>query len=456
MHLVLKKCRPLRISFIVVSNKVKVLLFTLLLTSFACIATPAFYSPPSSAYSSTILNNWMTMQIRIMSTTIASYNGPFVRIYSYCGLVAYESIHPGILTTSKNNFPLAALNNFPSIPSIEKNKKYHWPSSLNAALAFMNKAMFSNTSPANKAAIDSLEMTLKKMFIKTLDSATIERSSDFGKMVAKKIFEWAETDGYKKAGNPYMPPSGPGKWIPTPPAYAKASTPYWGNLRTMVTGSIENTQPPPPPPYSEEPGSDFYKMIQQVYNVDQAMTAEQKNITVFWRDINPGVTAPGHWLNILLQVFQKEKTPLDKAAFTYAFTGMALNDAWISCWKTRYEYNLLRPVTFIRNVMGHSEWLPFLSTPPHPEYTSGFAAMAGAVCEALTIVFGNNYRLVDHTYDDVGFKPRSFNSFNAMAREAGDSKFYGGIHYKLSVDAGLKQGQAVSQNIKTLLVIKSR
>ena len=197
-------------------------------------------------------------------------------------------------------------------------------------------------------------------------------------------------------------------------------------------------------------------MIKEVYDLDQTMTTEQKNITVFWRDINPGITAPGHWLNILRQVFQKEKSnaPLDKAAFTYALTGMALNDAWISCWKTRYDYNLLRPVTYIRNVMGHSEWLPLLSTPPHPEYTAGFAAMAGAVCEALTIVFGNNYRLTDHTYDDLGLMPRSYNSFHEIAKEAGDSKFYGGIHYKLSVDVGLKQGQAVAQNIKALLLYK--
>jgi len=148
---------------------------------------------------------------------------------------------------------------------------------------------------------------------------------------------------------------------------------------------------------------------------------------------------------------EKKKIGLDKAAFAYALSGMALNDSWISCWKTRYEYNLLRPVTFIRNVMGHSDWLPLLSTPPHPEYTSGFAAMAGAVCESLAIVFGNNYKITDHSYDYLGMNPRSYSSFDSMAEEAGNSKFYGGIHYKLSVDVGLKQGKAVAKNIEEIL-----
>ena len=77
--------------------------------------------------------------------------------------------------------------------------------------------------------------------------------------------------------------------------------------------------------------------------------------------------------------------------------------------------------------------------------------MAAAVCESLTAVFGNNYHITDHTYDGFGMKPRSFDSFLAMAKEAGDSKFYGGIHYKLSVDAGMEQGIAVAKNIQTIL-----
>jgi len=318
----------------------------------------------------------------------------------------------------------------------------------------MNRAMFSFTGEQNKIAIDSLEIALKNSFIKEADTATIERSASFGKQVAQKIFEWSETDGYRLASNPFIPPSGPGKWVPTPPTFAKPVTPFWGRLRTIIKGSIENTQPPPPPPYSEDTASKFYKMVKEVYDVDKTLTPNQRNIALYWKDINPGVTAPGHWLNIIRQVFQKEKKEmgLDKASFIYAFTGMALNDAWISCWKTRYDYNLLRPVTYIRNVIGQKDWLPLLPTPPHPEYTSGFAAMAGAICEALTIVLGNHYSLTDHTYDYLGMIPRKYDSFMAIAKEAGDSKFYGGIHYKLSVDAGLEQGRVVAKNIAGIIV----
>jgi len=415
-------------------------------------------SLPTSSYSVDVLDKWMEMQIRLMSSTIASFNGPFVRIYSYSGIAAYQSVYPGIAENSTNRFSVAQLNQIPDLPKTDKNKKYHWPSSLNAALAFMNRAMFPSTNSYNKAAIDSLENLLNKSFSKETDPETIERSASFGKQVAQTIYNWAETDGYRFSNDPYTAPSGPGKWEPTPPSYAKASTPYWGRLRTIVKGSIDNAQPPAPPPYSEDTASDFYKMINEVYVVDRNLSTEQKNIALFWRDINPGITAPGHWLNVLRQVFQNEKanSKLDKAVFVFALTGISLNDAWISSWKTRYIYNLLRPVTYIRNVMGHKDWLPLLATPPHPEYTAGFAAMAGAITESLAIIYGNDYHIMDHTYDQFGFTARKYDSFQAMGKEAADSKFYGGIHYKLSVDIGLWQGREVAKNVMSFLLRETK
>ncbi len=92
-------------------------------------------SPLASSYTSQVLDKWMGMQIKLMSTTIANFNGPFVRIYAYSGLAAFESIFPGIEKNSSHQFSSTALNNIPVMPGIEQGKKYHWPSSINAALA---------------------------------------------------------------------------------------------------------------------------------------------------------------------------------------------------------------------------------------------------------------------------------------------------------------------------------
>ena len=420
------------------------------------INAPADKSHVASSYSSDVLDKWMSMQIRLMASTPATFNGPFVRIYAYSGVAGYAAIYPGISKKSIDLFLITRLNNMPDLPATDPNKKYHWPSSINAALAFMNRSMFPMANAANKMAIDSLEEALKKAFSKKVDDTTIKFSADYGLQVAKKIFTWAETDGYRNSSNPYTPPAGQGLWKPTAPKFASAVTPYWGRLRTIVAGSIDNTQPAPPPNYSEDTLSVFYKMVKQVYDISKGITPEQKNIALFWKDISPGVTAPGHWLNILRQVIQKENTPLDKAAFAYALSGMALNDTWISSWKTRYTYNLLRPITYIQTVMGHKDWAPTIPTPPHPEYPGGHAAMSSAVAEALAVVFGNDYSFTDHTYDQFGMQPRTYPSFWAIAKEAADSKVYGGIHYRLSVDIGLQQGKDVTQNIVSILLNKGK
>ena len=74
----------------------------------------------------------------------------------------------------------------------------------------------------------------------------------------------------------YTAPSGPGKWEPTPPSYAKASTAHIGKP-AQCKGSIDNTQPPAPPPYSEIL-TGFYKMVNEVYVVDRNLSAEQKTL----------------------------------------------------------------------------------------------------------------------------------------------------------------------------------
>jgi len=76
----------------------------------------------ASSYSSDVIDKWMAIQIRLMSTTIASFNGPFVRIYSYSGVAAFEAIRPGIQKNSSRLFSLSALNNIPAMPETDAGK----------------------------------------------------------------------------------------------------------------------------------------------------------------------------------------------------------------------------------------------------------------------------------------------------------------------------------------------
>ncbi|HZH67452.1 MAG TPA: hypothetical protein VEY10_21350 [Flavisolibacter sp.] len=398
------------------------------------------YDDHPSSHTAEVLDKWMTLQLRLMRNATGVPNQAFARHYAYSGVAAVEALRPGYLQFSRwqNRW-----NGLSGLPHADQKQKYFYPANINAAMASMNRAFFPNASAADKAAIDSLENVLYANF--PIQESVKTASAAFGKAVATAVFTWAETDGYKNANQSYTPPTGPGLWKPTAPGMT-AATPFWGNNRTIIHNSTQNTQPLAPTAYSTEPTDAFYKMAKQVYDVSQSLTDDQKAMALFWRDV-PGATSPGHWLSILQQVIRKKNTSLDHAALAYALTGIAINDALVSCFETKYKYNLVRPITYIREVMGHSSWNPFLGTPAHPEYSSAHSALSAAAASILEKLFGNSGELTDYTYDYLGFAPRTYASFKAIGEEAGQSRLYAGIHYQLSIDVGLTQGRKVADNI---------
>jgi len=135
------------------------------------------------------------------------------------------------------------------------------------------------------------------------------------------------------------------------------------------------------------------------------------------------------------------KRSLADAAEAYAFTGIALGEAFISCWQTKYTYNVLRPETYIRRVI-EKDWTPALVTPLFPEYTSGHAVSSAAAATVLTALFGE-IAFTDNTQVEAGLGTRRFTSFKAAAEEAAASRVFGGIHYPMASTNGLAQGRCI-------------
>jgi hypothetical protein len=67
----------------------------------------------------------------------------------------------------------------------------------------------------------------------------------------------------------------------------------------------------------------------------------------------------------------------------------------------------------------------------------------------MSVIFGENFHFTLHTYDYLNYPPRSYTSFTQLANEISDSRFYGGLHYRATLDKSLLQGKKVAQNILT-------
>ncbi|HEU0248567.1 MAG TPA: phosphatase PAP2 family protein [Gaiellaceae bacterium] len=392
---------------------------------------------------------WFDLALGLVRTT-PGFSPPVAsRAFGYAGVALHEAIAPGI--TRRASFA-GVLNGLTRSPGA-RDGAYHWPTVANSALAAILRLLFPTTPSSNITAIDELERRFAAGAQAELPFGIYKRSVARGADVARHVFDWSTTDGGHEAFRnnfpAYTPPTGPGLWVPTPPALLPALQPYWGGNRPLVLPSGETCSPSPPPTYSETEGSAFYVEAYECYRVTTDLTPEQEAIARFWSD-DPSLTAtpPGHWISILTQVARELHLTLDRATESYAKVGVAVADAFISCWQTKYRDNLLRPVTYIRSVIDPT-WGPLLVTPPFPEYTSGHSVQSAAAAHVLTSVLGQ-VAFTDHTHDARGLPARSFSSFAVAAEEAAISRLYGGIHFRAAIERGLEQGACIGEHVAAL------
>jgi hypothetical protein len=399
-----------------------------------------------------VATQWFDLALVLVRTT-PGFSPPVAsRALGYAGISLYESLQAGDPTRASLAGQLADLT---MLPAPAGGLEYHWPSSANAAMARILRHLFASTSPQNLTAIDDLESSLADSLGQNVSAGTLERSRLFGRRVADAVFFWSRSDGghegYRRNfPSSYQPPAGPGLWVPTGPGFQAALQPYWGQNRAFALVGDFRCDPGAPPPYSELNSSLFYSQAFAVFQSVNALTQSQIDIARWWSD-DPGTTAtpPGHSVSMLTQVLRQTGAKLDVAAEAYARVGIAVADAFVACWWSKFHYNLLRPITYIQNVIDPN-WMPLLNTPPFPEYTSGHSVQSGAWAEVMTAMFGSPFPFTDRTNEFLGYPARGFTSFFEAANEAALSRLYGGIHFSAAIELGVEQGRCVGQRVNAL------
>lgn len=421
----------------------------------------------TSTYSSDVLLKWMDFQLGLYKDNVGGVGGTGgIRILAYTTIAAYESVVPGMPAYQSLASQLQAM---PAMPETKPGFAYHWPASLSGAMTHISKNLIpvTGTNAAEIAAkkvrqdqaIDGFKNSLYDEFANGgASTELLDRSFAFGNDVAAAIMQWSQNDKQDWPTGPFstltvFDPAN-GKWVPTstnPPV-----GPYVGKTRLFVNNSLEGIQRNNPYQYSPEPGSDFRNMVEDIYNrtynPHNLSAVEQKRVANYYRD-NPGYGS-GHYLSIMKLVLAKAKPSLDISVLVFAEAGIAVEDASIGCFQVKYDQEknyVVRPVTYIKKIIGDDTWAPVLgSTPNHPEYPSAHGVQAGAIAEVLTQKFGNNFSFANSTYDNfpgMDLGTLHYNSFWEMAKDIGDSRVYGGIHYPQSCADGNAMGKKIAENV---------
>lgn len=401
---------------------------------------------PASAFDGEVAHHWASAYVALVVAN-GTPAPSAARLFSQLGMVLHAASAGG----TPDSRPLAgrvagALGDWVP-PTLQSD--LHWPLVANAALLHLVPRLYPDLSgPVMRA-----QLVAAQRFTGDAQPALRTRSADAGRILGQALMDWElrvmQADRAQLTPVPTAGPSGPGSWQATPPEFELAALPQWGHVRTLVLARGSDVDPGPPPPYSESPSSPCHAAAQEVVDVVTAASPEQLAIARHWADGEWSITPPGHWLGIATAILRDRSAAFDEAAETYLRLALSQHDAFVSCWWAKYHYNLLRPITYARRVLGQPSWLSPIKTPPFPEYPSGHSVQSAAAAEVMTAQFGAT-AFADRVVESRGLPPRQFTDFRAAAQEAGISRLYGGIHFRPAVERGIDQGVRIGHAVATL------
>lgn len=409
---------------------------------------------------SAIATSWLRLGVDLVQS-VPGFTPPVAaRMLGYAGVALHEAVAAG---DPRRRSLAGRLNGLAALPAPEGRAADLSPALVaNAAMARVLRGLTADPAePDNHyapgARVDELETALAGAVQPDGGTRAGERSVWYGRRLGDALLAWAAADGADGAhlrrpgASGWAAPQQPGAWEPTPPAYAPAMQPGWGRNRPLLLTAAAAFDPGPPPAYSTSVDSDFYAEAFEVYNTVEGLTRAQLATARFWADdVGATTTPPGHWVSIANQLVVARDLPLERAAEGYARLGIALADAFVCCWETKYRYALLRPITYIRDVIDprFGDDLP-LTTPAFPEYTSGHSTQSAAAAAVLAASLGDG-EFTDATYTDRGLPARTYPSLRAAAEEAAISRLYGGIHFRSAIERGLEQGDRIAEQVLAL------
>jgi signal transduction histidine kinase len=403
-----------------------------------------------------VVQEWNKLLLDLDQNT-EGYRPPVsARMFAYMGIAAWETGLP----LYKNAVSMTKEFGGFAPPAWDPAQKFIPAVALNSAYATMTDYFFSTTEMTAKQRHLALAETFTRQFHEQYTDEEMMASVLYGRSVAQAVCAWSATDTighlahlFNYDRNFHLPVQ-PGIWQPDTTENYPALLPHWGKARTFFMHVSDIGIPAVKPEFSEDKGSLFFAQAMEVYAISQPLSPEKQWIANFWSDDFPGVsfTTAARWISIAHQAVDQQPLSLKSVLGLYLKLGIALNDAAVTCWHSKYLYNFERPVAYIRRNIA-SDWSPLHDAPPFPSYPSGHATFGYAACGVLEQVFGEQFEMTDNSHihrKKLLGMPRQFSSFKSMAYENALSRMYIGVHYRMDCEEGIRLGTLVGNRIQQL------
>jgi len=262
-------------------------------------------------------------------------------------------------------------------------------------------------------------------------------------------------DGAASAGSvPYTPGTNPGDWQPAPPTFSPASQPGWGLVVPFGLEAGSQFRLPPPPALDSGKYARDYNEVKLVGKSDAGLDIRPQDRTDVARFF--AVSSPVQaWNQAARQVSAAQGKTLSENARIFALLGMAICDASIAAYDSKYHYNFWRPLTAIwggeldgnHKTESDGAWLPLITTPAFPGYPSAHATLSGSARTVLERVFGKHDLAITLTSPRLPSVVLNYTNWKQITDDIDDARVYGGIHFRFEQEAGSRQGREVGKYI---------
>ena len=243
----------------------------------------------------------------------------------------------------------------------------------------------------------------------------------------------------------YTPASGPGVWIPTPPAFANPQTPFLQFVTPFGYDDPARFRPHAPPALDRRTyTADYHESSDFGRATDTSRTAEQSATALFW---SPSASAL--W-SANVRSFASSMDLLTAARFE-AIGVAAVTNSLIACWDAKYTFMFWRPVTAIQagDTDGNprtdpdAAWTPFITTPSHPEYPAAHTTVGAGALGFYTVWFKTHWFPLAFTGNAGAV--RHYTSVAEIVEEEGNARVWGGMHWRHSTEVGTALGLRVGR-----------
>jgi hypothetical protein len=319
---------------------------------------------------------------------------------------------------------------------------------------------------------------------------------DLGRRAAAAILLLRINDGSEHPeptiGSGWTTSDLPGRWRQDPISLVSiALGGHWGECIPFVLASPRQFRVPPFPALTSREYAAAYNQAKRLGGdgvvTPTQRTPDQTHAGIFWAyDGTPSLCAPPRLYNqITVHIADQMGTDGIELARLLALVNVAMADAGIAIWESKYFYDIWRPITGIREsdpgtgptgagdgnaaTVGDPTWTPLGApasnltgpnfTPPFPSYPSGHAGFGGALFQTLRRFYGTDHipftfvsdEFNGVTRDSAGnvrpLLPRSFSSLSQAEEENGQSRIYLGIHWLFDKTESITLGRQVGDYV---------